>query len=68
MRRQVVFTSVVGRFKTALLKDTFNYANLDALYTGFSGFTRNTVFYPKDAASAIPVDGVTIDAATDTRT
>ena len=61
------FEAVTGRFATALLTDKADLSPLDTLYTGFTGFSRASVWSPVDPGSAIPDAGLTVQDG-DTKT
>jgi len=57
------FNSVSGQFANALLTDKFELGPLDNLYTGFSGFSRESVWRYVDASTQVPTAGILITEA-----
>lgn len=58
------FASVVGQFATALLTDKVDLSPLDRLYTGFTGFNRDTVWRVATGSTLVPAAGETLTGPT----
>lgn len=61
------FTQVTGNYATALLTDKVDLSPLDQLYSGFTGFTRSSVWRYLDSATQIPDAGLPVQDS-DTKT
>lgn len=62
-----VFDNVVGKYATALLTDKVDLSPLDTLYSGFTGFSRSSVWNFVDPGASIPDAGLTVQDS-DTKT
>jgi hypothetical protein len=62
------YNAITGQFASALLTNKFDLAPIDTLYSGFSGFSRESVWRTNDEATRIPAAGVLITTDTTEKT